>query len=833
MNNFIRSFIRKQNFRILVFNIVVFLLFSVLIIKLYTLQILDGNYYSQEVAGSTLRSVEVTASRGNIYDRYGRVIATNKSSYTVNVDPSIGVENLNQILINIIELLEENGENIDVTLPISLTEPKEFLFDGSETQEKRWKGDMNIDDNATASEAYDELLEKFEIPNNIDDNIASKVIAIRCELYKNRYTKYIPVTISYNISEKTVTLIQERGSDYPCIYIDIQSARVYPYGKYLSHILGYTGKVTDTELEDNPDKYNLNDYIGKDGIEKAFEDSLRGTDGTQYIEVDSMGRRISVVENSGEEAIAGGNVYLTIDAELQKQVYDKLEEELINIQLKRLSGGDYSYSIKDVFSKMITSDNIMMNRIMASEDGTTQGMLKNYILSINSAAVEDYTVARQILSDGYNRGDVSARSLLTAMYEQGLITNDDNTITQLNNGNLSVSSALIRKMEAREITPQMTGMDPCTGSAVVTDVNTGEVLAAVSYPSYDNNELVNNFNNEYYIHLQNDPTTPMVNRPFTEPRAPGSTFKMIPAIAALEEGVITPNTGITDKGTFEEAGKPYARCWIGSGNGTHGTVNVSEALEVSCNYFFYTISYNMGNGENLSGIRILNKYMEQFGLNSPTGVEIYELYDSMDSYPSYISSPEYKEYIVSSRNPDASETDRRWTAGDTIRTAIGQSYNNYTSAILSKYVATLANGGTRYSMHLLNKTTDNSGKTIQEYEPIVETTIPIAEDNLEAVFKGMLAVTKGQSGTLRSVFSDLPIDVAAKSGTAQESNARSEHTIFVGFAPYDDPQISVSVIIPFGNDRSAPAANVAKTAISEYMNLNSQPESVVYNTLIK
>lgn len=833
MKNLFKRLFRRYNVRLSIVFITVIILFSVLVIKLYTLQIIDGDYYSQEVTGTTLRNVEVNAERGNIYDRYGRVIATNEASYTVNIDPSIGVENLNDILVNLITLLENNGEKIDVSLPITSTLPRQFLFDGNEKQEKRWKNDMSLDEDSDASTAYDNLKEMFEVDSALNDDMISKVLAIRCELYKNRYSKYLPVSISYNISDKTAASIQEQGSSMPCIYVDTLSARKYPLGKYLSHILGYTGKVTETELEDNKGDYTLNDFIGKDGIEKAFESNLRGTDGSQYIEVDSFGRRIAVVEGEGTAPEAGGNVYLTIDSQLQKAIYDKLEEKLIELQIQRMSGGDYSYSIKDVFTKMINSDSIWMKNILNSEEGTTQGKLKKYILEENPKSSEDINIARETLAKGYEKGDISASSLMIALYEQGQITDDDGTISQLKNGNLSVSSALIRKMRTREITPQMTGMDPCTGSVVVTDVNDGSVLAAVSYPSYDNNELVNNFNNEYYLHLQNDPTTPMVNRPFTEPRAPGSTFKMIVAIAALEEGIITPNSYIQDLGTFKDAGVPYAKCWIGSGSGTHGSVNVAKALEVSCNYFFYTVSYNMGKSGYLNGINVLNKYMEIFGLNSPTGVEIYELYDSMSDYPSFISSPEYKEYVVSSRNSDATDSDKKWTAGDTIRTAIGQSYNNYTAATLSKYIAMLANGGTRYSMHLLNKTTDNEDTIQQQYEPVVEETLNIKQENLDAVFEGMLAVTKGTSGTLRESFRDYPIDVAAKSGTAQESEKRSEHTIFVGFAPYDDPQISISVLIPYGNDKSHPAGDIAKTAIDEYLNLNTEPDKLSYNTLMK
>lgn len=831
MKNFIRRLFNKANLRLSIFGFLVILAFAVLAVKLYILQIINGDYYNQEVSDTTLKSVEVKATRGSIYDRYGRPLAINESSYVVNIDPSVGVDDINSTLSKLITLLEKNGETIDISLPITSTKPRAFMFDGSETQEKRWKTDMNLDENLSADQCYDKLKSDFEIPEDLSEDMAYKILGIRCELYKNRYTKYVPVTIAYDVSEKTTTEIQEQASEYPCAYIDMESTRKYPMGKYLAHIIGYTGKITDTELESNKETYSLDDIIGKDGIEKAFESTLKGTDGSQYIEVDSSGRRISVVEDEGNDPLAGGNVYLTIDAELQKAIYDKLEDELARMQQKRLSGGDYSYQTSEVYKNFIKNNTIWIDDVLNAKEETVQYKLKEYIISSNSNASEDTELARETLLKGYENNEVSESSLLIALYEQGQIS-DDSTINSLKNGEISSTTALLRLLSSKNITPQMTGLDPCTGSVVVTDVHTGSVLAAVSYPSYDNNELVNTFNNEYYYHLQNDPTTPMLNRPFTEPRAPGSTFKMITAIAGLQEGVISPYTTIADKGTFTDAGLPYARCWIDEGKGSHGTVDVSKALEVSCNYFFYTVSFNLGNGTN-SAIDILNRYMEKFGLNSPTGVEIYELYNSMKDYPSFISSPAYKDYIVQTRDPDASDSDKKWTAGDTIRTAIGQSYNNYTSATLAKYIATLANGGTRYTMHLMDKLSDSSGNITDEYTPVVEDTIEIDDDNLQAVYKGMLGVTQGSSGTLREVFRDFKVDVAAKSGTAQESSKRSEHTIFVAFAPYDNPQIAISVLIPYGNDKSAPAANVAKTAISTYLQLDAKPENKFYNTLLR
>jgi cell division protein FtsI/penicillin-binding protein 2 len=485
---------------------------------------------------------------------------------------------------------------------------------------------------------------------------------------------------------------------------------------------------------------------------------------------------------------------------------------------------------------MITSDNIHIRNIMNSKEGTNQYDIKSYILSCDKAAADDLEKARELFLQGFTNGAFSQGKLILVMYEQGLINDDDGVITKVKQGTMSGATALITKLqrEGGDITPQMTGMDPCTGSVVVTDVNNGGVLAAVTYPSYDNNELVNDFNNEYYLKLQNDPTTPMVNRPFTEPRAPGSTFKMITATAALEEGYITPHTTITDKGTFKDAGLPYAKCWIGSGLGSHGTINVSNALEVSCNYFFYTVAYMMGNNNpnSLQGIQTLNKYMKAFGLDDKTGVEIYELYDSLEDYPTRIASPDYQKYVALKRDSNASASDYKWTAGDTIRTAIGQSCNNYTSAIMSKYIATLANGGTRYKMHFLDSVVDSNGAQVEKYSAVVENQLNIKKENLDAIFNGMLLVTKGESGTLRKVFSDYSVNVAAKSGTAQQSTKRSEHTTFVAFAPYEDPQISIAIFIPFGNGDTSPAPKVAKSVISEYLKLDIVPQTKKYNLLL-
>lgn len=839
MRDFFNKNFNYTNSRLIVMYVVICVLFATLVVKLYNLQIINGSYYSSEVKGTTLREIEVSAPRGSIYDRYGRELAVNKSSFIVNLDPGVTVENLNEVLLNLVNLLEKNGEEIETDFPITASSPHIFTYDGNTNKEKRWKLDMGLDEDLTASEAFYKLRVDFGIDNALSDEEAAKILALRCELYLKRFSKYVPVTIAHNISDKTVADLTEQRSAFPCAYVDVESLREYPTGELFSHILGYIGKITEGELSTYQKyDYKATDIVGKDGIEKSFELQLNGKDGLQYVEVDSLGRKIKNIDSGSVDPVPGNNVFLSLDTELQQTAYTALENALKDAQISRLTGAnkDYTYNTKQVLASMVTSDNIRTEDIMKSQKGAVQYDIKQYTLSVDKAAAEDYDLARQVIADGLEKNSIKPYQLILVLLEQGTITGDETFIAKVRSGAISPQQVIIDKLNSGELKPYMLNMDPCTGSAIVTDIDTGEVLAAVTYPSYDNNKLVNGLDNKYYTRLQNDPTRPLVNRPFQEPRAPGSIFKMITAIAGLEEGIIGPGTTIHDKGTFKEAGRPYARCWIGSGNGSHGSINVSHALEVSCNYFFYTVAYNMGNskaGTTIKGIETLNKYMKDFGLNDPAGVEIYEIYDSTKNYPSNISSPEYKRYVYTARNPEISESELEWRDGDTIRTAIGQSFNNYTAAIISKYIATLANGGTRYTMHLLSAISSFDGDTLSTYEPQVESQLSIKPQNLKAVYEGMRLVTQGERGTLRKYFADFPVTVAAKSGTAQESSYRSEHTTFVCFAPYEDPQISVAVIIPYGNNTTGPAPTVAKAVIEKYLDIHAEPEKKYYNTLTK
>ena len=783
--------------------------------------------------GLTKKQMNYTAEEtlDYLYERFGITDADmTEEEKRALVSLGININDKNIMITNLIMTIETNGGEIVDELPISQEQPYYFLLE-DEDEILSWKSSVSMSEEELdydAEESMRYLIELFGIPENISPSMQRKVAAVRYSLYLQRYKKYQPVTVAREINDEVIAAVKENLDKFPGVSVETESMRVYEDGEIFSNIIGYIRQISDTELQEYSEYgYTSGDIVGKTGIEKVMELELNGQDGKMLVEVDNMGRKISTLET--EAPVSGDDVFLTIDKELQISAYNYLKDALADAIITRLTSElekDVPVTLKQLFTSMIDSNNISVTEVMKAEDGY-QKVLKDIILAhdpdIDVTDSEDKTEAKQVLTNAVDNGTISYTTLIYVMIEQGVITADDNYKARIASGELTPFNVIIEKLESGDLEPAETGLEPCTGSVVVSDVNSGEVLALVTYPSYDNNELVNTFNNEYYNKLLEDPTTPLVNRPLMQKKAPGSTLKMITAIAGLETGVITPDTQIRDKGVFKDAGTPYANCLIYSLNGsTHGYVDVSHALEVSCNYFFYEVGYQLGNDtenpRSLKGITILDEYYDAFGLNSPTGVEIGESAPSM-------ASPSYKEEVIKWQNPEATSSQTAWTSGDTIRAAIGQSVNSFSAASMNKYVATLANGGTRYKMHLLDKVKSSDGTVTEEVEETVENVLEIAPENLEAVYEGMLLVTQGSKGTLRTVFKDFPIDVAAKSGTAEENKNLSSHVWFVGFAPYDDPQIAVTVMIPFGDVTGSPAAVVARNVIGEYMGLNYQSDS--------
>ena len=763
-----------------------------------------------------------------LYDSYGLDGTVDENKKREIVSLGINISDKNIMIMNLIMTIESNGGEIVDELPVSEDRPYTFIIE-NEKEIQRWKKDVSMDGEEldyTAEESMEYLIDLFGIPQNMSPAMQRKLAAVRYSLYLQRFKKYQPVTVAREINDKIIAEVKENLDIFPGVSVETESMRKYEEGDKFSNILGYIRQISDEELKEYEQYgYDSGDIVGKTGIEKVMELELNGKDGKMLVEVDNMGRKISTLET--EAPVSGNDVFLTIDKDLQIAAYNYLEDALAEAIITRLTSElekDVPVTLKQLFTSMIESGSISVSSIMKAEEGY-QLTLKNLILSYNKdidiSDSEQKTAAKQVLTKAVEDGTLSYTTMIFVMLEQGIITADDNYRARIVSGELSPLEIIIDKLRTGDLAPAETNLNPCSGSVVVSDVNSGKTLALVTYPSYDNNELVNTFNNEYYNKLLEDPSTPLVNRPLMQKKAPGSTLKMVTAGAALETGIITPEQTIKDEGLFTKAGTPYARCMIYSLSGsTHGYVNVSHALEVSCNYFFYDVSYMLG-GEtddptSLKGITILDEYYDAFGLNSPTGMEIGE-------NPPSMASPSYKEEIMKWQNPEATPSQTRWTSGDTIRAAIGQSVNSFSAASMNKYIATLANGGTRYKMHLIDKVKSADGSVTQQTEEIVENIMEIDQANLDAVYEGMRLVTQGSKGTLRNVFKDFPIDVAAKSGTAEENKNNSSHSWFVGFAPYDNPQIAVTVMIPFGDVSGSPAAVTARNIIGEYMGLNYEP----------
>lgn len=763
-----------------------------------------------------------------LYDSYGLDGTVDENKKREIVSLGINISDKNIMIMNLIITIESNGGEIVDELPVSEDRPYTFIIE-NEKEIQRWKKDVSMDGEEldyTAEESMEYLIDIFGIPQNMSPAMQRKLAAVRYSLYLQRFKKYQPVTVAREINDKIIAEVKENLDIFPGVSVETESMRKYEEGDKFSNILGYIRQISDEELKEYEQYgYDSGDIVGKTGIEKVMELELNGKDGKMLVEVDNMGRKISTLET--EAPVSGNDVFLTIDKDLQIAAYNYLEDALAEAIITRLTSElekDVPVTLKQLFTSMIESGSISVSSIMKAEEGY-QLTLKNLILSYNKdidiSDSEQKTAAKQVLTKAVEDGTLSYTTMIFVMLEQGIITADDNYRARIVSGELSPLEIIIDKLRTGDLTPAETNLNPCSGSVVVSDVNSGKTLALVTYPSYDNNELVNTFNNEYYNKLLEDPSTPLVNRPLMQKKAPGSTLKMVTAVAALETGIITPEQTIKDEGLFTKAGTPYARCMIYSLSGsTHGYVNVSHALEVSCNYFFYDVSYMLG-GEtddptSLKGITILDEYYDAFGLNSPTGMEIGE-------NPPSMASPSYKEEIMKWQNPEATPSQTRWTSGDTIRAAIGQSVNSFSAASMNKYIATLANGGTRYKMHLIDKVKTSDGSVTQQTEEVVENIMEIDRENLDAVYEGMRLVTQGSKGTLRNVFKDFPIDVAAKSGTAEENKNNSSHSWFVGFAPYDNPQIAVTVMIPFGDVSGSPAAVTARNIIGEYMGLNYEP----------
>lgn len=653
------------------------LLFAVV---LYDAQILHGGENRAKSISSNAASETVTASRGIITDRNGKVLVSNRLAYTLVFDRSGFADDaaLNAAILRLVQLCEETGTGWNDTLPIGrVGNFLRYSNARSETFDKFIEKN-DLTSGASGRQLLSELRELYHVDESLSEREARLIVGVRYELHsRDSYT------FAEDVSTEVLSLITD--GRYEGVTIRTASARVYNTA-LAAHILGTIGPIWQEEWSSNEDTgyvgyadkgYSMNDLVGKDGVEKAFESYLRGTDGRRLITTDETGKITG--ELYTREPQPGGTVALTLDIDLQADVEAALAE----------------------------------------------------------------TISGMIDKDSNERG----------------------------------------------------------GAAAVVSVGTGEVLALASYPTYDLSTF-----NEDYDELVNDQRLPMFNRATQGIYAPGSTFKMVTAVAALESGIITPSSIIQDRGIYTYYKDPQPMCWIYSQTGsTHGRINVSQAITDSCNYFFYEVG-------RLTGIRTLDSYASQFGLGQSTGIEI-------GDSSGVLASPEWAE-----------SHDQEWTDGQTITAAIGQSYNLFTPLQLANYVATLVGGGDHYQAHLLKnvKAYDNS-RLLYMYGDKPMNTVEISDSTLSAVTKGMHELTV--SGSVAYAFENCVVSAGAKTGSAQVGTDIA-NGVFVAYAPYENPEIAVAIVIEKGGSGAA-LANTAVEIINSWFSRAQDGTAIGENTLLK
>lgn len=904
---------------ILVFAILV----GVLINRLFGLQIINGESYVKDLSSSIQKDMSVAATRGRIFDKNGVLLAYNDLAYAVRISDSGKYNNnaeknekLNASIDKTLDIIEAKGDTYSNDFPI-VYEDGQYVFNIKDNELLRFLRDIygkrsiselsDEERNVTAQELFRQLCEKYEVVVASDSSKnqatvlsstvsflksqgymveaagfsvdhALMIVNLRRYMSANSYNRYISFTIANEVSDETVAAILESSDDLTGVTVEEQYIRRYVDSVYCSQILGYTGTVSTSELETLGDKYDSNDTVGKSGIEKSMESVLSGTKGERQVYVDTVGRITEVLGETDPET--GNDVYLTIDINLQKNLYNAIEDRLVQILLTYMTSGDTKYSYtsngsvdtvyilaKEVYFALIDNNIVSIKHIaeqstdteaqvysafLSKQDSTmdwirseladgdtpygklseeqqlyiwyvytslkdrgvfntsnvdttddvykdwtqadgtslkellTHGIAKNWI-NLNVFSTEQYTSLQESYDalldyiDGYlredtsfykkmykymiNSGSISGRQVCMLLYEQGVLdmNSENSRYSALAAGSLGAYDFMTYAISNKIITPAQLALEPCSASAVITNPKNGDIIAMVSYPSYDNNKLSGSVDAKYFNSLINDKASPMLNRATQSFTAPGSTYKPCTAIAGMDTGIISSGTTFYCSGSFDKV-TPSPKCWRLSG---HGGEVAATAIRDSCNVFFYNVGYNLacsknGNYNSTYGTTILQKYSDLLGLSTKAGVEIEE------------------------SEPMASNT-------NSVASAIGQGNHKYSTLNLARYVTTIATSGTCYNLTLVDKITDSDGNLIEDNHADVDHQVELSSNIWSTVHEGMML-----AGNSYSTIAKLGLKIAAKSGTAQENTNEPDHSLLVTYSPYDDPQICVSVCIQHG-----------------------------------
>ena len=385
---------------------------------------------------------------------------------------------------------------------------------------------------------------------------------------------------------------------------------------------------------------------------------------------------------------------------------------------------------------------------------------------------------------------ISGQEICLVLYEQGVLDKNDDDYENLASGAMGAYDFMINKIYTLEIEPAQLALMPCSASAVVVDVKTGDVVALVSYPGYDNNRLTNDMDTDYYAKLALDQSSPFFNKATQQTTAPGSTLKLLSTIAGMEEGIIDEGTYIECTGTFDYVDPPI-NCWYKNG---HGSLDIRTAIEQSCNYFFNMIGFQLGKvGDNeFSEVQSLNKlqeYASLIGLDRKTGIEL-------------------------------SEATPKVSDAKAVPSYMGQGNNLFTTSELARYATVMATSGNVFKLTLLDKVMEPKGDVIQEYEPEIEDVVNISSNIWDVIHDGMRRVIQ-----THSQFDGLGVEVAGKTGTAELDLRHPNHGLFIGYAPASDPEYAVAIRI--ANGYSSGNACLIANDIFKYMYNLADKDSIL------
>ena len=761
--------------------LVLAILMTFLCSNLYSIQYVNGEDYANQSVARSYETQTVPASRGPILDRNGKVLVSNQISYQVTLSLSLMGETAEERCANLLTLIQvcrEEGVTWADTLPITTTAPFSYT-----TEDPFYS--VSTDENGNPEYGEDGEL--------VYDMTRLGRLAV--------YMGWIEDPTE--LAEGEIPQSDSTGGTEPGIW---------------DRIMGFFGMGQQEDVpQEEPEPYRLptaEELLG----EMCADFGIKGEGAVDETAAKESGETVPTL-NIGDMSETDARAVAGVLYELYYR--------------SRITNWPPYYFAEDVDVDFITRVKELGIKGVEIETSSVRkyetefaAHLLGRVAAMNADEVDYYLG----LDEGYTQNDYVGREGAELAFERYLHGTPGERAVERNEDGKITSSVWLTDEETGEakvpepgdnvfltidielqqmveelLAERVPGLsDEVEGAACTVQlVDTGEILAAASYPTFNLDTYV-----EDYAENSTDPLKPLMNRAFQGLYPPGSTFKMITAIAGLEEGIIEPSTIIRDLGRYTYWSTPQPMCWIyRQGGGTHGPVNVTRAIEVSCNYFMYDVGRRLG-------IDKLDEYAAMFGLGQKTGVELYE-------ESGVVASPAFTESLGGT-----------WYEGNVLSVAIGQESTQVTPIQLTNYISTLVNGGTRYSTHLLKtvKSSDFS-QVIYEYEPQVQDEINIAQENLDAVTEGMRELTTG-TGSLASAFQNLPFEVGAKTGSAQVSSTSDSNAVFVCYAPYDDPEIAISLVVEHGGSGSVLASLAAEILAYYFTTPDSQSDVVTENTLM-